>query len=70
MNRCIVCRESYDSQFTSKYQTLDHAKQFYHKDKQIITVCEFCWEKHAEFDEERDLPYIHFGQDFYPVGIV
>jgi len=66
MKRCICCRETYDDQFVSKYETLDHEKQFLDKSKQFITLCEFCWEEHSEFDNDLNLPYIMFGNDFYP----
>jgi len=59
MKRCICCRDTYEDQFISRYETLDN-------DKQVITLCEFCWEEHSEFDDEKNLPYIMFGQDFYP----
>lgn len=63
MKRCIACRESYDDQFISNYETLDHQKS-------TIQVCEFCWEEHAEFDDEKNIQYIHFGQDFYPNELI
>lgn len=61
--RCIICRDSYEDQFISNYETLDH-------EKQIISVCEFCFDEHSEYDNEKDSQYIYFGQDFYPVGLL
>jgi len=59
--KCIVCRGKYDSQFVSKYETTDS------HEKDIISVCEFCFEEHSQFDEEKNLPYISVGNgEYYP----
>lgn len=59
MRKCIICKESYDDQFISRFETLNNEKQF-------IQVCEHCNEEHSEYDDEKDLPYIHIGQNYYP----
>jgi len=56
-HHCICCKQPQEDQFISKYETLNR--------QEYIRICESCFEEHSEFDNELNLPYIMFGNDFY-----
>jgi len=60
MKKCSLCKDSFDDQFVSQFETLAHQKK-------ILHVCFYCKDDESEYDDAEEMDCIRKdGSIYYP----